>query len=387
MNTKTRTRPEARGASSRGTPALASASYVLLLAVIVVLNLIGLVMILSASSVTALQYEGSSYYYFERQLLWLFAGSIVFLISLRIDYRLWRKLAVPMVAVSMLLLVVVLLPGIGQNVNGSSRWIGVGTFGVQPSEFAKLAMLVFAADLLARRQSWINDTRVTLRPVMVAFGLFALLIMLQPNLGTTIVLAAITFTVLFVAGTPLASLAGWGLAGCCIAGIASMGESYRRARILAFLHPWNDPLNTGYQTIQSQVSVASGGWLGVGLGASKAKWGFLPYAHTDFIFAIISEEVGLVGAMAVVGLFVALGFLGIRTGLHTADPFGRMLAIGITTWLCVQAFVNIGAVIGVLPITGVPLPFISFGGSSLLATMAGAGILLNVARTAPGFSR
>ncbi len=387
MNAKTRTRPETRAPSPRGTRPGASASYVLLFAVIVVLNLIGLVMILSASSVTALQYEGSSYYYFERQLLWLFAGSVVFVISLRIDYRLWRKLAVPMVVVSMLLLVVVLLPGIGQNVNGSSRWIGVGTFGVQPSEFAKLAMLVFAADLLARRQSWITDTRVTLRPVMVAFGLFALLIMLQPNLGTTIVLAAITFTVLFVAGTPLASLAGWGFVGCCVAGVASMGKSYRRARILAFLHPWNDPLNTGYQTIQSQVSVASGGWLGVGLGASKAKWGFLPYAHTDFIFAIISEELGLVGAMAVVGLFVALGFLGVRTGLHTADRFGQMLAIGITTWLCVQAFVNIGAVIGVLPITGVPLPFISFGGSSLLATMAGAGILLNVARTAPGHSR
>jgi cell division protein FtsW len=359
----------------------------LLFAVFVVLNLIGLVMILSASSVTALEYEGSSYYYFERQLLWLFVGSIVFLISLRIDYRVWRRFAVPLVAVCAVLLVVVLLPGIGQNVNGSSRWIGVGTFGIQPSEFAKLAMLVFAADLLARRQSWITDTRVTLRPVMVAFGVFALLIMLQPNLGTTIVLAAITFTVLFVAGTPLASLAGWGFVGCCFAGIASMGESYRRARILAFLHPWNDPLNTGYQTIQSQVSVASGGWLGVGLGASKAKWGFLPYAHTDFIFAIISEELGLVGAMAVVGLFVALGFLGIRIGMRTSDPFGRMLAIGITTWLCVQAFVNIGAVIGVLPITGVPLPFISFGGSSLLATMAGAGILLNVARTGPGFSR
>jgi cell division protein FtsW len=387
MTTKTRTRPEPTVASPNRTFAGTSSSYLLLFAVIVVLNLIGLVMILSASSVTALEYEGSSYYYFERQLLWLFAGSIVFLISLRVDYRVWRRFAVPLVVVSALLLVVVLLPGIGQNVNGSSRWIGVGTFGIQPSEFAKLAMLVFAADLLARRQSLITDTRVTLRPVMVAFAVFALLIMLQPNLGTTIVLAAITFTVLFVAGTPLAALAGWGIVGCCAAGIASMGESYRRARILAFLHPWNDPLNTGYQTIQSQVSVASGGWLGVGLGASKAKWGFLPYAHTDFIFAIISEELGLVGAMAVVGLFVALGFLGIRIGMRTSDPFGRMLAIGITTWLCVQAFVNIGAVIGVLPITGVPLPFISFGGSSLLATMAGAGILLNVARTGPGFSR
>jgi len=366
--------------SSRGA---APSNYVLLLAVIVLLNLIGLVMVLSASSVTALQHEGSSYYYFERQLLWLFLGSMTLVVTMRFDYRRWRKLAVPLVAVSAVLLVVVLVPGIGQNVNGSSRWIGVGMFGIQPSEFAKLAMLVFAADLLARRRAWMADTRVTLRPVMVAFAVFAALIMLQPTLGTTIVLAAITFTVLFIAGTPLAPLAGWGAAGCCLAGMASMGESYRRARILAFLHPWSDPLNTGYQPIQSLVSVASGGWFGVGLGASKAKWGFLPYAHTDFIFAIISEELGLVGAMLVVALFVALGFLGVRTGLRAADPFGRMLAIGVTTWLCVQAFVNIGAVITVLPITGVPLPFISFGGSSLLATMAAAGILLNVARTAP----
>jgi cell division protein FtsW len=380
MNAKTRTRPEPRAASPRGTRPGASASYVLLFAVIVVLNLIGLVMILSASSVTALEYEGSSYYYFERQLLWLFAGSVVFVISLRIDYRLWRKLAVPMVVVSMVLLVVVLLPGIGQNVNGSSRWIGVGTFGVQPSEFAKLAMLVFAADLLARRQSWINDTRVTLRPVMVAFGLFALLIMLQPNLGTTIVIASITFTLLFVAGIALRPLVGWGIAGSAVALFAAMAESYRRARLTAFLNPWDDPLNTGYQTIQSLVALASGGWFGVGLGASRAKWGFLPYAYTDFIFAIIGEELGFFGALLVVGLFVALAFLGVRAGLHAGDPFGRLLAIGITTWLCVQAFVNIGAVIGVLPITGVPLPFISFGGSSLLATMAASGILLNVAR-------
>jgi cell division protein FtsW len=159
-----------------------------------------------------------------------------------------------------------------------------------------------------------------------------------------------------------------------------MGQSYRRARVLAFLHPWNDPLNTGYQTIQSQVSLASGGFFGLGLGASRAKWGFLPYAHTDFIFAIIGEELGLVGALLVVALFVALGFLGVRAAVRARDEFGRLLAIGITTWFCVQAFVNIGAVIGVLPITGVPLPFISFGGSSLLATMGAAGILLNVAR-------
>ncbi|HEY2813334.1 MAG TPA: putative lipid II flippase FtsW [Acidimicrobiales bacterium] len=380
---------ESRSTSNKKRPRRppAPTGYVVLLALIVVLNLIGLVMVLSASSVTALQYEGSSYYYFERQVLWVFIGSILTIALLNFDYRRLRKLALPMVALSAVMLVVVLVPGLGSNVNGSSRWIGVGMFSIQPSEFAKLAMLIFAADLLARRRAWIGDTRVTLRPVIVAFAVFAALIMLQPNLGTTIVLAAITFTILFVAGVPLGPLAGWGLAGCCLAGMASMGESYRRARILAFLHPWNDPLNTGYQTIQSQVSVASGGWLGVGLGASKAKWGFLPYAHTDFIFAIIAEELGLVGAIVVVALFVALGVFGVRAGLRTSDPFARLLAIGITTWFCVQAFVNIGAVLGILPITGVPLPFISFGGSSVLATMAASGILLNVARNAPGYSR
>jgi cell division protein FtsW len=216
---------------------------------------------------------------------------------------------------------------------------------------------------------------------MVAFCALALLIMLQPNLGTTIVIASITFSILFVAGVPMRPLVGWGTAGTFAACVAAMGQSYRRARVLAFLHPWDDRLNTGYQTIQSQVSLASGGLFGLGLGASRAKWGFLPYAHTDFIFAIIGEELGLFGALLVVLLFVALAFLGVRAAVHAPDPFGRLLAIGITTWLSVQAFVNIGAVIGVLPITGVPLPFISFGGSSVLATMAASGILLNVARS------
>jgi cell division protein FtsW len=313
--------------------------------------------------------------------MWLAVGSVAFVFALRTDYHRLRMLAWPLLLGTVGLLVVVLLPGIGSNVNGSSRWIGVGTFGIQPSEFAKLAILIFGADLLARRAAWIDDTRVTLRPVMFAFCVLAALIMLQPNLGTTIVLAAITFSVLFVAGVPMRPLVGWGTAGTFAACVLAMGQSYRRARVLAFLHPWNDPLNTGYQTIQSQVSLASGGFFGLGLGASRAKWGFLPYAHTDFIFAIIGEELGLFGALLVVMLFVALAFLGVRAGLQAPDPFGRLLAVGITTWLCVQAFVNIGAVIGVLPITGVPLPFISFGGSSLLATMAASGILLNVARS------
>src|SRR3954464_11813597 len=276
MTATTKARPRATARTAAGTlaprtpraarPTRSSApqsGFVLLFAVIVVLNLIGLVMVLSASSVTALHHEGSSYYYFERQLLWLGLGSVAFFVALRLHHHRLRKLAVPLLVASIGLLGVVLVPGIGANVNGSSRWIGVGTFGIQPSEFAKLGVLIFAADLLARRAAWIDDTRVTLRPVLVAFCVVAALIMLQPNLGTTIVIAAITFTLLFVAGVPMRPLIGWGAAGTCAACVAAMGQSYRRARVLAFLHPWDDRLNTGYQTIQSQVSLASGGLFGV----------------------------------------------------------------------------------------------------------------------------
>ena len=377
--------PQPRAATTaRKRPAAKSgtfgAGYVLLLSVLVVLNLIGLVMVLSASSVVAIEHQGSPYYYFSRQVMWLAGGTVAFLLALRVDYRRWRALSLPLLGVTGLLLVLVFIPGLGVNANGSSRWLGYGNFSVQPSEFAKLSVLLFSADLLARRGRFIADTRVTLRPVLAVFGIFAILILLQPNLGTTIVLAAIVFAVLFTAGVPFGPLGAWGVLGVGAAGVLALAKSYRRARLLAFLHPWNDPLGIGYQNIQSQVSLASGGWFGVGLGASRAKWGFLPYAHTDFIFAIIGEELGLFGALLVVGLFVGLGLLGVRAAMLAPDPFGRLLAVGITTWFCVQAFVNIGAVIGVLPITGVPLPFISFGGSSLVATMAAAGVLGNVAK-------
>jgi cell division protein FtsW len=373
-------KPSATKRATRAKQTGPSGTFVLLFAVLVVLNLIGLVMVLSASSVVALHTEGSSYYYFERQLMWLAIGIPVFIFALKFDYRRWRPLALPILLATCALLVVVLVPGLGKNVNGSSRWIGFGSFGIQPSEFAKLGVLLFVSDLLARRNKWINDTRLTLRPVLAVFVVVALLIMLQPNLGTTIVVASITFTLLFVAGTPLAPLSGWGALGVMGAVSLSMVSSYRRARVLAFLHPWNDPLNTGYQTIQSQLSLASGGLFGVGLGASRAKWGYLPEAHTDFIFSIIGEELGLVGMVVVLGLFVAFGVLGAKIAVDTDDCFGRLLAVGITTWICVQAFVNIGAAVGVLPITGVPLPFVSFGGSSLLAGMAACGMLLNVAK-------
>ena len=363
-------------------PPRRSKTFVGLLAVITTLNLLGMVMVLSASSVTALDTYGSIWTIARRQGGWLLGSAIACVMLMRIDYHRWRKLAVPALVVSGVLLTLVLVPGVGRNVNGASRWLGYGPFSLQPSELAKLAVLLFAADILARRAAWMHDMRLTLVPVTIVFAAVSLFLMLQPNLGTTLVLGSIVVSVLFVAGTPILPLTGLSALGALVATGLALAAPYRRARVLAFLDPWKDYQGTGYQNIQSLVGIASGGITGVGLGQSRAKWGFLPYAHTDFIFAIIGEELGLVGAMVVVALFVALCVLGARAAVLAPDRFGMLLAAGITVWFGVQALINIGAVIGILPITGVPLPFVSYGGSSLVFGMAAAGLLLNVARQA-----
>ncbi len=373
-----------RHPTAKPTPSVArrSKTFVGLLGVITTLNLLGMVMVLSASSVSALDTYGSTWTIATRQLGWAVVGVAACVLLTRVDYHRWRHGAAPLLGVSVVLLTLVLVPGVGRNVNGASRWLGFGPFSLQPSELAKLAVLVFAADLLARRAAWMHDLRLTLMPVTLVFGGVAFLVMLQPNLGTTLVLGSIVLTVLFVAGTSVAPLGALGVAGGVAATALALIEPYRRARVLAFLDPWKDYQDSGYQTIQSLVGLASGGITGIGLGQSRAKWGFLPYAHTDFIFAIIGEELGLVGALAVVALFVSLCLLGGRAAQLAPDRFGMLLAAGVTTWFGVQAFINIGAVIGILPITGVPLPFVSYGGSSLVFSMAGAGLLLNVARQA-----
>lgn len=359
-----------------------TSAYVLLFAVLGALNLMGLVMVLSASSVTALHREGSSWFYFSRQLIGVVGGIVLFLVAVRVDYRVWRRVA-PLLHVGVLvLLLAVLVPGVGVNVNGSSRWVDLGFFQLQPAEFAKLTTLLVVCDLCARRQAWVATPRRVLHPALVWLGVVAALLMAQPNLGTTLVLGLTVFAVLFCAGVPTPLLAKWGAAGAGAAAYAALGTGYRRNRILAFLDPWSDPGGVGYQTIQSQVSFGSGGWFGVGLGESRRKWGFLPEAHTDFIFAIVGEELGLFGAFFVVALFALLAYVGLRAAATAADTYGRLLATGITTWFSMQAFVNLGAVIGILPITGVPLPFISFGSSAMLANLAAAGILCNICRTA-----
>jgi cell division protein FtsW len=351
--------------------------------VFVVLALFGLVMVLSASSVTSMhQVADSPFYQFSRQAMWAGIGVAAFVVATRLDYRILRRLAGPLLLITLVLLVVVLIPGVGVSVNGSTRWLGVGTFVVQPSELAKLSLIIFVADLLAKRERRMDRPELTVRPVMLVLLAVSGLIVLQPKLGTPIVLAAVAWLMLFVAGAKLSSLVTWASGLAASGAVLAVAVSYRQDRLTSFLDPWADPQGDGFQIIQSQVGIASGGIWGVGLGASRAKWGFLPEAHSDFIFAIVAEEVGMMGASAVIAAFVLIAFFGVRAALGAPDRFGMLLAAGITIWLVFQAFLNIAIVLGVLPTTGEPLPFVSAGGSSLVTTLAAAGLLVGVARRA-----
>ena len=368
------------GGSRSRRPPVDHANGVILLAIVAVLIIVGLVMVLSASSVQSQREVGSTWSYFVKQVMWVVVGVAALFATSRLDYRRWTRLSGPFLAACTFLLLVVLVPGIGDEVNGARSWLALGPMRMQPSELVKLAVLLHAANLLARRYRRIDDWRLTLLPVCVLAGGIAFLIMLQPDLGTTIVLGSITFAVLFVSGVPLLRLVGVGAVGTAGALVLALGKAYRRNRILSFLDPSKDPLNTGFQLNQSFMGIASGGWTGLGLGESRAKWGFLPNAHTDFIFAIICEELGLIGALAVVALFLGFAVFGTRAALMAPDRFGTLVAAGVTAWILTQAFVNVGGVVGLLPITGLTLPFISFGGTSLLITMAATGVLVNIAR-------
>ena len=342
------------------------------------LGLLGMVMVLSSSSVSDLRDYDDAWYHLRRQVVWVALGLAGLFTALRFDYRRLCHLARPGLILAVVLLVLVLIPGVGTRVNGSARWLGVRDVTFQPSEFAKLAVIVFGANLLASRPS--GSTRLTLWPMLVVLMGVGGLVFLEPDLGTTVVLAAIVASLLFFAGLRLDALLVTGTVGLGLVAGMSMSASYRRDRLFSLFDPWNDPLNTGWQPIQAGVAISSGGLWGAGLGASRAKWGFLPFAQTDFIFAIVAEELGFLAAMAVILAYLVLGVMGLSTALRAPDRFGQLLAAGITSWILIQAFVNIGAVLGLLPITGVPLPFVSYGGSSTILSLTAFGILLNIAR-------
>ena len=366
----------------RKPPGRRSGRFLALGSLACVLVLVGVVMVLSASSVNDLRLYDDAWHHLKRQMLWLSFGLVALITMMRIDYRSLRKCATPLMIISAGLLVLVVVPGVGVRVNGSSRWLSIGAVTFQPSELAKIAVVIYLAELLSRRRPASSIPSFVWKRALLVSGSVGALLMLEPDLGTTVIVGALTFASLFFSGLRLRVLGLLGTGGVGLMAGLSMSSGYRRQRLRGLLDPWTDPLNTGWQSIQSAIAVSNGGWDGVGLGVSRAKWGFLPFAHTDFIYAILAEETGLIGAGLVLLAYLLIGLVGLSTALRAPDRFGQLLSAGVTTWIVVQAFVNIGAVMGVLPITGVPLPFVSSGGSSLVMTMGAFGILLNVARQA-----
>ncbi|MFM8944234.1 MAG: putative lipid II flippase FtsW [Actinomycetota bacterium] len=347
------------------------------------LTFAGLLMVLSASSISAYAQFGSGFFFFRRQLIYAVVGVAAMRLTSRIPYTRWRRFAGFLLVATIGLLVVVLLPGTGPDAYGASRWIALGPVTIQPSELAKLTLTIYAAAILAKQRDRIGDLAGVL-PLLGISVLIGGLVMLQPDLGTTIVIVVTLFLMAFVAGARLSHLGGAGLLGLVSGAGLIWFEPYRRDRLLAFLHPWDDTAGKSYQLVQGLIALGSGGIKGVGLGASRQKWLYVPNAHTDFIFAIIGEELGLVGALT---MLLALGILvvgGVRAAMRAPDPFSRLLASGIVAWLGIQSIVNLGAVTGVLPITGVPLPFVSYGGSALVVSLAAVGILANIARAGIG---
>ena len=342
---------------------------------------VSVVMVYSASAVLALERFGQPYLFLTKQALWSVLGLAVLVVAMRVDYRTYKNEAFIwcLLGAVTLMLVGVLF---SHPVNGTRRWFAVGGLGIQPSELAKIACVFFTALILERRMHRIDELQYSLLPIGLIVGLIIALILLQPDFGTSVSLALVVAVMIFSAGLHYKYFVGLALVSIPAAYIVLMSASYRRRRLLAFWDPWADPLGDGFQIIQSLVAVGTGGVFGRGLMAGVQKLFYLPEPHTDFIYAVISEELGLVGATAILICFCVIAWRGLRTSLRAPDRFGAFLALGLTAMVVVQAFFNMSVVLGLLPTKGIPLPFVSFGGSSLLMSMLGMGILLNVSQHA-----
>jgi len=349
----------------------------LLVLVTLGLTAFGLVMVYSATSASAALGNANPMGYLERQTAYALVGLGLLVAAARTDFRKLRALAPTLVVVALVLCAAVLV--IGEQVNGARRWIGFGPAAFQPSELAKLALIVWCAAHLARRPAP-RSLKDLARPIGTLVGLFCLLILVEPDLGTVITIVVMVGAMLLVSGTPLPTLGAAYAIVFALGGIAAWTSSYRRERLLTFLDPWHDPLGAGLQNVQALISLGSGGVFGRGLGQGIEKIHYLPEAHTDMIFAVIGEELGLVGAAVVCAGYCAFAYAGLRLAIGCKDPFGKRLAAGITALVCGQAAINLAAVLGLAPLTGIPLPFVSYGGSSLVVALLSVGILLNIAR-------
>src|SRR5215510_4689361 len=351
-----------------------------LFALVLSLVSLGVVMVYSASAIMAADRFHDPLYFLKKQLFWAVLGVCALWFGMHFDYRRLERFVIPLLVVSFVLLVLVLLPPFGQEINGTRRWFRAGFASFQPVELAKFALVLYLASFLTRRQEVIRSFIQGLLPLLMMAGTLAGLTILQPDLGNSLALIILTLALAYLAGARPAHMLAVAAAALPVVVVLVAMKPYRWRRMVAFMNPWDDPQGSGFQIIQSFLALGSGGWLGLGLGESKQKLFYLPEPYTDFIFAIIGEELGLVGAVLVVALFALLIWRGLRIGLRAPDPFGSYLALGLTVMLATQTVVNLGVVMGALPTKGLPLPFISFGGSALLTTMFASGVLLNISQ-------
>lgn len=353
-----------------------------LLVIVLCLLSFGLLMVYSASVVTGYMTHGNQFHYLGRQSLWALLGAAAMLVTMRVDYHRWGSLALPALLVSIGMLAYVIVPGLGQEAYGASRWIPLGPVTFQPSEFAKLALIIYMARWLARKEEQVSDFALGFLPFCVLLAMVVALLHLQRDLGTTGVAALTAVAIFFAAGANLWQLALLGIVGSlAVVPLVAMA-GYRLQRVAAFLDPWADPQRAGYHVVQALLALGGGGVTGVGLGMGRGKFMYLPFPHTDSIFAVIGEELGLIGTSAVIGLFLLLGYRGLRVAWHAPDTMGRLLATGVTCGIVFQALINVAVLTSSVPFTGITLPLISYGGSSLVVTLMSAGLLLNVSRYA-----
>jgi len=353
---------------------------VLLLSV-VALALFGFMMVASASSVIADRFHDDALFFFKHQFIFGgIGGLIAFLVGIFVPYRAWRVLALPGLITSVVLLVMVFIPGLSVASGGASRWIGIGPITIQPSEITKLAFILYLAALLEAKGDNIRNLRQSVLPFVAIMVLIGTLIILQPDLGTLLSIVLIAAAMAFAAGFRLRHLAGLALSGLALFAVLINVASYRLNRIIVYLHPELDPEGLGYQINQALLAVGTGGLWGLGFGRSRQKYQFLPEPAGDSVFAIIAEELGLVRTSIVLAIFAIIAWRGYQIALRAPDTLGRLLAVGITSWIVSQAFINIGSILGVTPLTGIPLPFISYGGSALVTMLFATGILLNISQ-------
>ncbi len=352
---------------------------VFLIVVVAMLLTIGLGAMLSASSVASIKASSDQFELFTRQILWVGLGLGALVVAAFVPYRIWQRAALPLYVATMVALVITLAAGSSRG--GAMRWIEVGPLTIQAAEFAKFAVLSLLAAVLAKKGELLESLGHVLAPLTAIIGIAGVLLLAQPDFGSLLLIVVPAFVMLAVSNVPLRYVFGLGAIGMLSMTALAMSAPYRKARLLGFLDPFANAQGSGLQAVQSMVALGTGGFFGVGLGQSRARWSWLPNAHTDFIFAIIGEETGFAGASIVVALFALFAIVGISIAFRAHDMYGRLLAVGIVSWLTIQALVNIGGVVAVLPITGVPLPFISIGGNAMLVNLFAIGVLLNIARS------